>query len=167
MDNPDDPKQQKQAHVDVTVESLIVELCPDIIISLTHLIPEYGSVAWYGDLYSNPYAQKYMKAKTSLHRKLKFYSAIYYLNHSMITKVTEKELGKVHHFQDRLFHDIINEDIGTFEVDENFNSQMVEEHAASENIRQHTVEQHHRTVQKVDQFVKDLDINMIVKICEL
>lgn len=100
MDSPDDPKQQKQTHVDVNIESLIVELCPDIIISLTHLIPEYGTVAWYGDLYWNPYAQKYMKAKTSLHRKLRFYSALFYLQHQLITKVASNDLGKVHLFQD-------------------------------------------------------------------
>lgn len=44
---------------------------------------------------------------------------------------------------------------------------MVEEHATTQDSKQHSVEQLHRNVQKVDSLIKVLDIHMIIKISEI
>jgi hypothetical protein len=50
----DDPKASKVCDVDILVDNLTVEQCSDVIVSITHLVPDFKTVLRYDDLFIKP-----------------------------------------------------------------------------------------------------------------
>jgi hypothetical protein len=50
----DDLNASKFAKVEIVVDNLTVEQCSDVIVSLTHLVPDFKTVLRYDDLFFKP-----------------------------------------------------------------------------------------------------------------
>lgn len=50
----DDPKAPKAAQVFIKIENLTVEQCSDVIVSLTHYVPDFKTVLRFDDLSNKP-----------------------------------------------------------------------------------------------------------------
>jgi hypothetical protein len=50
----DDPNIQQRVEVDILVDNLVFEGCSEVIVSLSQILPDFGIVFRYEDLYSKP-----------------------------------------------------------------------------------------------------------------
>lgn len=84
----DDPKVSKTVNVDIIVDNLTVEQCSDVIVSLTHVVPDFKTVLRYDDLYSKP-------SSMNLEKRVKFQTPIFYLKKEIVRKrYSEEALDK-------------------------------------------------------------------------
>jgi hypothetical protein len=83
--NPDDPDIKQNMDVQMRQEDFIVEHSSDVIIAVTRLIPDYNSVLTYKDLFSNVYSKSKLQ-NTSLHRKIKLMTPLFYIKTQMLSK---------------------------------------------------------------------------------
>jgi len=74
---PDDPKQSKNANLTLKVDDIILEQCSDVIVSLTHLVPDFKTMLRYDDLFSKP-------GNLDLEKKLRFQAPLYYIRKQFV-----------------------------------------------------------------------------------
>ena len=60
------------------LENFVVEHSTDIVIAVTRLVPDYGCLLRFKDLYHNPFGGG-KALKTSLHRKIKLLTPLFYV----------------------------------------------------------------------------------------
>lgn len=46
----DNPKKSAAVNCDITIDNFMLEQCSDVILSLTHLVPDFKTVLRFGDL---------------------------------------------------------------------------------------------------------------------
>jgi hypothetical protein len=68
----DDPKKSKSLNMDIKVDNLTVELCSDVIVTLTNLVPDFKTVLRFDDLFIKP-------SKLDLQKRMKYYAPLLYL----------------------------------------------------------------------------------------
>jgi hypothetical protein len=51
--NPDDREVRCKADVNIKLNSLVMEQCQDILVSLAEVVPDFGTISVLDDLYTN------------------------------------------------------------------------------------------------------------------
>ena len=83
--NPDNPDIKQNIEVKMKFENFIVEHSSDVVIAVTRLVPDYGCMLRYKDLFHNPFSGG-KKSNTSLHRKIKLMTPLYYVKQKLLKK---------------------------------------------------------------------------------
>lgn len=95
LEKPDDPDTASKVQAKVSVNTLIVEHCSDVILNLTRLVPDYGNLARYDDLFTNPFR---LKNTCSLYRKIKLWVPLFYVKEKLI--LLKSDLNTVIKYQE-------------------------------------------------------------------
>jgi hypothetical protein len=77
--------------VNVKIDNFLTELGEELVLSINELVPDYFLISRLNDLYENPYVDDFVSMRTTLHRKIKLWSAMYYLKSQLITKTNLKD----------------------------------------------------------------------------
>ena len=65
----DNPKKSAAANCDITIDNFMLEQCSDVILSLTHLVPDFKTVLRFGDLKIKPSSlnlERYVRHKAPI-----------------------------------------------------------------------------------------------------
>ena len=85
----DDLKASKNAKVDILVDNLTVEQCSDVIVSITHLVPDFKTVLRYDDLSIKPIGM-------DLEKRVRYQTPLFYLKKELIKSgnFSDEALGR-------------------------------------------------------------------------
>lgn len=75
----DNPKKSTVVNCDITIDNFMLEQCSDVILSLTHLVPDFKTVLRFGDLKPKP-------SNVNLERYICHWAPIMYLRRNLIRK---------------------------------------------------------------------------------
>lgn len=97
--NPDDVNVRCQANVDIKMDTLVVEQCQDILVSLAEVVPDFRVMSRLDDLYTNKLVSPSYR-QPSLQRLLKQQTPFYYVKRMLMRRTGPADQAKVEAYQE-------------------------------------------------------------------
>ena len=89
----DEPTEQKRLEIKAKLANIIVEMCPDVLKSITQLIPEFKAMFRFKDLFPN---------KPNMARQIELLATLHFIREKMMSNLMKASDETIHNYVNML-----------------------------------------------------------------